>query len=403
MPATRLPESHTPPHPPPTSGDPAEHEIPEIIIRGVESLVRGAHTALDAYLHTVHREVPMMGAPKVGLHCHVLQVDGNGRPRMHDLVEVICRSTLEYAIPRSRIQEAEAYRASENSNTRLVKLYREADALFTELVQSGEGGELLLFCIAEHILRLPQVLCKMDLKTANQMHYHGADGVHCGVDLATGQLVVYWAESKIYKNSTRAITDCLQSLAKLLLDPGGGDAQRDFQLLQRYMDVGDPALKAALQRYLDKDDPAYLQLQFRGLCLVGFDCDAYGQPEQPCIPDVMREAATALVPGWREHIATRVGAERLTDFGIELVCVPFPSARAFRRRFREALNMPPEPEDPEDEVVSSAPEVPAPHAADAAPASSARPRRRRASRTQRRLGYGEALTDGASTDGETAP
>jgi hypothetical protein len=294
----------------------------------------------------------MQGAPKVGLHCQVLQVDGNGRPRMHDLIEVICRSTLEYAIPRSRIQAAEEYRQRHNSATQMVKLAREADKLFTTLVQSGEGGELLLFCIAEQVLRLPQVLCKMDLKTSSEMHYHGADGVHCGVDAETGTLAVYWAESKIYKNATRAITDCLESLAKLLRDPGGGDASRDFQLLQRYMDVADPELEEALRRFLDKDDPAYLQLQFRGLCLVGFDSDAYGNPEQRCVPEVMREAAAALVPGWRSHIATRVDAERLTEFNIEMVCVPFPDARAFRRRFREELNMPPEPEDPDEEHES---------------------------------------------------
>lgn len=328
--------------------------IPDIIIRNLHALARGAPDALDAYLHSLHREIPMDDAPRVSLHCHVLQVDGNGRPRANDLIEVICRSTLEYAIPRSRIRQAEDYRAQHNSNSQVVKLGREADDLFTTLVQSGEGGELLLFCIAEHILRLPQVLCKMDLKTSAEMHYHGADGVHCGVDPQTGMLAVYWAESKIYANATRAITACLESVAKLLRDAGGGDASRDFQLLQRYLDLADPALEAAVRRFLDKDDPAYLQLQFRGLCLVAFDCDAYGDPEQPCIPTVLHEAATALVPRWKSHIASRIDAERLSGFGIEMVCVPFPNARAFRRRFREELNMPPEPDDPEDEEESSA-------------------------------------------------
>ena len=39
---------------------------------------------------------------------------------------------------------------------------------------------VLLFLLAERFLKLPQILCKMDLKTDPRMHYHGADGVSIG-------------------------------------------------------------------------------------------------------------------------------------------------------------------------------------------------------------------------------
>ncbi|WP_223252149.1 Hachiman antiphage defense system protein HamA [Paracoccus mutanolyticus] len=57
--------------------------------------------------------------------------------------------------------------------------------MFTDLKSSGEGGELLLYLLTERFLGLPQILCKMSLKTS--AHYHGADGV-CRVELMPGAL-----------------------------------------------------------------------------------------------------------------------------------------------------------------------------------------------------------------------
>ena len=81
-------------------------------------------------------------------------------------------------------------------------------SLFPDIESSGEGGELLLFVLAETLLRLPQILCKMSLKTNLRMHVHGADGVHAGVDPGMGRVALWWGESKIY-DAASAIRECV--------------------------------------------------------------------------------------------------------------------------------------------------------------------------------------------------
>ena len=121
-------------------------------------------------------------------------------------------AVADYAIPRTKLAKAKARDIKYNSTEAVTALVEQARRSFTDLAKTGEGGEMLLFLLAERFLKLPQVLCKMDLKTDTRMHYHGADGVYAGVT-PEGMLKLYWGESKIYKDAATAIKDCLASLA----------------------------------------------------------------------------------------------------------------------------------------------------------------------------------------------
>src|SRR4051812_3915153 len=91
------------------------------------------------------------------------------------------------------------------------------DSSRTDLAKTGEGGEMLLFLLAERFLGLPHVLCKMDLKTDSRVHYHGADGVYADV-ADDGHIKLYWGESKMYADAKTAIKACLKSLAPFILE-----------------------------------------------------------------------------------------------------------------------------------------------------------------------------------------
>jgi hypothetical protein len=196
------------------------------------------------------------------------------------------------------------------------------------------------FVLAETLLRLPQVICKMSLKTNTRMHVHGADGVHAGVDPDTARLALYWGESKIYGDAAAAIRECLASLAPMLVGFGPGAAhERDLQLLQRAADLDHPELETALKRFLNPRDPAYNDLEFRGLCLVGFDCDAYPTAVAAMRQPELIEKILSQLPAWKRQIAKRIGEEKLSDFSLHMICVPFPSADAFRECMRQALGV----------------------------------------------------------------
>ena len=160
----------------------------------LESALTGNPEALEVHLTLVERDVPIEGH-SVKIHCHCLSVDGNGRVQPHRLAEFMRNAVVDYAIPRSKLADAKARDHRFNSTEAVAELVERAKRSFTDLANTGEGGEMLLFLLAERFLKLPQILCKMDLKTDTRMHYHGADGVYAGVT-PEGVLKLYWGESK---------------------------------------------------------------------------------------------------------------------------------------------------------------------------------------------------------------
>nr|WP_240544038.1 DUF1837 domain-containing protein [Bradyrhizobium canariense] len=100
---------------------------------------------------------------------------------------------------RSQLATAKERDTKFNSTEAVTALVEQARRSFTDLAKTGEGGEMLLFLLSERFLKLPQVLCKMGLKTDSRMHYHGADGVYAGVT-HEGLLKLYWASQRSTRN-----------------------------------------------------------------------------------------------------------------------------------------------------------------------------------------------------------
>lgn len=312
-------------------------EVPtKPLVEALSRLARGEPTSLTGLLHDVESHAVVDGT-KITAHCHCLKLDGNGRPRIEDLVKVIAEHVLDYAIPRSQICEAKEEFERTGSTQKLVRLANEAKALFTDIEKSGEGGELLLFALAEKILRLPQLICKMSLKTNTRMHVHGADGLHAGADPVTGKLLLYWGESKIYGDVTSAVRECLASIRPMLSEHSSG--QRDLQLLQRHADLADEELEKALKKFLDPDSDEFNSMEFRGLCLVGFDCNVY--PKEPSTTELaaLAQEIAAALPTWKGHVKKRITEEELDAFAMHFLFVPFPSAEGFRKLLRDQLGL----------------------------------------------------------------
>jgi hypothetical protein len=186
-------------------------------------------------------------------------------------------------------------------------------------------------------LGLPQILCKMPLKTNPQVHYHGVDGVHAQA-LADGKLAVYWGEAKLYADVNAAIDAAMSSLAPFLLDAGDGAARRDVLLLRDQADTGDPELTAALVRYFTDDTAEASQLVVRGACLVGFSMDDYTDPMQDDGATIRAEVADAM-GRWHTRLGTAVANEKLATFELEVFFVPLPSVQDFRDQLLRRLGL----------------------------------------------------------------
>lgn len=249
-------------------------------------------------------------------------------------------AVADYAIPRSQLAKAKARDARYNSTEAVAALVEQARHSFTDLAKTGEGGELLLFLLAERFLKLPQILCKMDLKTDSRMHYHGADGVYADVT-ADGKLKLFWGESKLYKDANAGIRACLASLAPFLVEPEheGAERERDLVLLADKVDLSDTVLTDALKRYFDKTSVMSNRVQYCGVALVGFDVAFYPGDQAKAVADEIAEAARVELETWRGTIGERLTAEKLELVEIELFCLPLPSAEDFRAAFLKAMGL----------------------------------------------------------------
>ena len=83
-------------------------------------------------------------------------------------------------------------------------------------------------------------------------------------------------------------------------------------------------LLEALKRYLDPDNPMFKKLEYRGLCLVGFD-SGYSppSPNSKKAQQVKEEIETAFEKN-KTQILNRVTEERIESFIIEILCYRFP-------------------------------------------------------------------------------
>lgn len=305
----------------------------------MHDIVSGDPDELDVHLQLIERDVCIEDCD-IRVHCHCLTVDGNGRVRPRRLAEFMRSAITDYAIPKSRMEEARARDIKFKSGSAVATLYHEAKEAFTDLNNTGEGGEMLLYLLAERFLGIPQVLCKMDLKTDSDMHYHGADGVYANVS-DEGLLKLFWGESKIYGDATSAIRDCLKSLAPFLLeeDYEGSSRERDLILLSDKADLNDPRLTKAFKRYFDRSSPLSNRVEYCGVALIGFDADFYPKDDAKAVSEEIAVAAKTEMKKWLTNVGNRLSVEKLQKFDIQFFCVPIPSAEGFRSAFLEALGL----------------------------------------------------------------
>lgn len=310
----------------------------DILIRKLPALLVGGNEEFDAYLTTVHTDAKILNT-KANVHCHMVAHDGNEMPRIKDLAEALVGKIMEYAIPRSEIQAAAERFNQTNSPDAFSKLHVKAKNLFTTLQKTGEVGEMLLYVLIQYLLGIPQVLCKMPLKTSAQMHVHGTDGVHAAFDPQTRKLALYWGEAKLYKSIDKAIAICMESIAPFFDDGGSGSARvRDLHLLRDNLDLADEELEDALLTFLNPDHRNVKRLEFRGACLIGFDSDAYPNAPHTKVEELVQQEVSDAFAVWKRKLGKSIASRTPMDkFVLEVFFVPFPSVAAFRQSFLEEI------------------------------------------------------------------
>lgn len=299
----------------------------------LEKLISGNPASLNAYLREVCKSTTV-DETSANMHIHMIRLDGNNRPRQNDFVDYLINQIVSYCIPLSEIQEARKKDQEYNTQQYTSALFRKAEKLFTRQDKSGEVGELILSRLVQSVLGLPQILCKMALKTNPNVHFHGADGIYGGYDEATGKFHMYWGESKLYADIDQAMSDCFSSIKDFLTEEGtGGRKERDISLFRSNMDFSDPELQNVILAYLDPENEEYLKLEYRGVCLIGYNEDSYPTDFSKLEDEIYTQIESGILD-LKGKIKTRLkNRAPLDSFVLEVFLVPFANVDDLRDRF----------------------------------------------------------------------
>ena len=311
------------------------------IENAINNLIVNTNEAIKSRIEEVRYCIDIPETNSKG-YCYCLRVDANGKLRLHDLIEYIDSRIVDYAIPKKEIEEARHDLNETGSTRKIIQLRKKAENLFTDLNNTGEGGEILLYILTQDILKLPQLISKMSLKTSPKMHYQGADGVHFQYNRTTGNLELYWAEAKMYHLNT-ALANCFESLKGFLLDPKGctSTQERDKDLITSniHQNINDEAIEDVLVGYFDKDRGQSNHLIYKGVCFIGFDYDKYpSDTDVTKTTEYIKNAVLTEYEKWHNTIGNKIkDHENLDKKEIHVFLMPFPSVNDFRKYYLKTI------------------------------------------------------------------
>ncbi|MDN6305960.1 MAG: DUF1837 domain-containing protein [Corynebacterium sp.] len=291
-------------------------------------LARGTSDSLVSFLPAFAEAVTVPETSTL-VRTHFLAHDANGAPAVEHLAGAMASATMDFCIPRSKIEQALAEYGATRSTAAIMSLEEQARNLFVKSESSGEGGELLLFLLMERVLQRPQLISKMPLKTNTEVHVHGSDGIHASL-ADDGVLDIYWGESKLYKSSSEAFRDCFESIAPYLRPDGDSRRKQDLLLVRDHLNVTQIELAAHLLEYFDETNPKTLKVRWNGVCLVGFDHSNY--PNIAALDEAQQQAVSKAVGRWHKTVGRQLEKFEIVGVNIDLFCIPMPDVADLRAR-----------------------------------------------------------------------
>lgn len=311
------------------------------IEKALDNLLIRSKGEIKSRIEEVSFNVKIEDTETIG-YCHCLKVDGNGNLRLQDLIEFLDEKIVEYAIPLMEIDEARKYLVDTGSPLKFQRLRKKAENLFTNLEKTGEGGEILLYILVQEFLGLPQLISKMSLKTSGQLHYQGADGIHVSYNSLENKLNLFWGESKMYADINDAMRECIKSIKSFLLDPISAKSvqERDIHLITSNItkNVNNPELEDLLVRYFDKDDDLSNNVEYKGLCFIGFDSDKYPTTNMLRTTEEIKSDLQSEISKWYKSLSKKIKSHAKLELKeMHIFLMPFPSVAKFREYYLKEI------------------------------------------------------------------
>lgn len=267
---------------------------------------------------------------------HYLKFDGNGKPMISTLAEVLYEHIIHYCLSaknRSKILTA-------NESTRLTKearkLFIHPPASELDPDQTGEAGEALLYFMLESVLGVPQIVAKMELKTNHNDEIKGSDGIHMGWNEEEQLVDLYFGEAKLYQDIGAAMTSALNSIDTF---HENNMCQHEFKLATKHFKYADERVQQEVNELLRTGVPRE-EVRINHACLIGYNWAEYKKLSSltgPKLSDEFRQKYKADSERLHKLLRDRFNTFKKKHLRFEIFFLPFPTVQEFRDAFNKAL------------------------------------------------------------------
>jgi hypothetical protein len=286
---------------------------------------------------------------RVKLHAHFLAFR-EGQPTVAEFVEILSFKLVPFCLHRKYINQVQSSWGSSppgKVQERAVQLHQQALELFKrankKTNRNREFGELITYLLIESVLKAPQFVAKMSLKTNSQMPVHGSDGIHLGYSDQTGKLSLYWGESKCYASVQSAIDKAAESVAENLEH---NKLAHELFLVEQYFDLaGFPEeFREAILSFLNPFNENYNKRADVSVVFIAFDFSAFAalnklNPDEVEIT-FLAELSTALAD-YVVRIDNAFEKRGVKKHAVEIFFLPVPSVDEMRALFQNKIGWSP--------------------------------------------------------------
>jgi hypothetical protein len=316
----------------------------------VTSLAEG-HSDLGARIRIVTHSAKSKNE-HVKLHAHFLAFRG-GEPTVTEFVEILSHKLVPFCLHRKHIDAVQSSWKSLPPNKiqqSAIQLHHKALDLFKranrKTNRNGEFGELITYLLIESVLKAPQFVAKMSLKTSSQMPIHGSDGIHLSYSDKTGELRLYWGESKCYASVQGAIEKAAESVAENLEHK---KLAHELFLVEQYFDLaGFPEeFREAILSFLNPYDENYNKRADVSVIFIAFDFAAFAAfaalrniREDEVETKFLAELLTALA-AYAEQLDKALEKHGIKKHSVEVFFLPVPSVEDMRNLFQDKIGWTP--------------------------------------------------------------
>lgn len=280
----------------------------------------------------------------VNLHFKYIKFDPNGNPKIDLLVQTLIGYFTHYCFSAQKrtldsnmdeFEQEQARNQLMDEARQLFRKWEKEDITDDNQPKSGEVGEMILWLLMEVVLKAPQIIAKMDLKTNRKLEVFGSDGIHVKVD-KSNVLNIYFGEAKFYNDISKALNSAFESIQKFHTDKM---YEHEFNLVTTHYKLLKDEQQKQVYDFITGKVEAH-EVKINHACLIGYDWDEYKKLDTQERKDFINNFTTTYQTETTR--LTKLIQKRFNDFSkqefdFEVFFIPFKSVQELRTAFNEKL------------------------------------------------------------------